>query len=37
ARGAVIDGGEPRAGTPAPVSKPAPKPKAPSAGQGDLF
>lgn len=37
ARGAVIDGGEPRPATPAPAPKAPPKPKAPPAGQGDLF
>ncbi len=37
ARGAVIEGGEPRVGSPAAAPKPAPKPKAPPPGQGDLF
>ena len=38
ARGATIDGegAAPRAVAP-PVPKPAPRPKAPTAGQGDLF
>ena len=40
ARGAIIDGTERPAGTPAasrPAVRPAPKPRPPAADQGDLF